>query len=64
VEGIIQAAVQVPPLMDHVALVLSRDKPMADTVVGVTGDFLPASAVLRPGFLLRLASGGFSAGSG
>jgi menaquinone-9 beta-reductase len=55
VERIIQTAVQAPPLMDHVALSLGRNKPMADTLVGVTGDFLPASAVLRPGFLLRLA---------
>jgi flavin-dependent dehydrogenase len=54
VEAIIQAAVQFPPLMDHVARVLSRQKCLADTIVGVTGDFLPASAVLQPGFLLRL----------
>jgi flavin-dependent dehydrogenase len=54
VEAIIQAAVQFPPLMDHVAYVLGRRKALADTIVGVTGDFLPASAVLRPGFLLRL----------
>ena len=27
---------------------------MADTIVAVTGDFLPPSAVLRPGYLLRL----------
>jgi flavin-dependent dehydrogenase len=54
VEAIIQAAVQFPPLMDHVARVLGRQKALADTIVGVTGDFLPASAVLRPGFLLRL----------
>lgn len=54
VEGIIQTAVQMPPLMNRVATVLGRDQTMADTVVAVTGDFLPASAVLRPGFLLRL----------
>ncbi len=51
---IIQSAVQVPPLMDHIAAILSRRKAMADTVVAVTGDFLPTSAVLRPGYLLRL----------
>jgi hypothetical protein len=27
---------------------------MAHTIVGVTGDFVPAREVLRPGFLLRL----------
>ncbi|HEV2235951.1 MAG TPA: FAD-dependent monooxygenase, partial [Ktedonobacterales bacterium] len=54
VEAIIQSAVQLPPFLNHVAAVLGRDKALADTVVGVTGDFLPASAVLRPSFLLRL----------
>jgi flavin-dependent dehydrogenase len=54
VEAVIQSAVQLPPFLNHVAAVLGRDQSLADTVVGVTGDFLPASAVLRPGFLLRL----------
>lgn len=54
VERIIQSAVQAPPLMDHVAAVLARRKAMADTIVGVTGDLLPAGAVLRPGYLVRL----------
>jgi flavin-dependent dehydrogenase len=54
VEMIIQSAVQAPPLMDHLARILERRKAMADTVVAVTGDFLPPSAVLRPGYLLRL----------
>ena len=54
IEQIIQLAVQTPPLMDHVARVLGRHKRMADTMVAVTGDFLPTSAVLQPGYLLRL----------
>jgi flavin-dependent dehydrogenase len=54
VEMIIQSAVQAPPLMDHLARILGRRKAMANTVVAVTGDFLPPSAVLRPGYLLRL----------
>ncbi|HEX8732080.1 MAG TPA: FAD-dependent oxidoreductase [Ktedonobacterales bacterium] len=54
VERIIQAGVQSPPLMNHLAHVLGRRKAMADTAVAVTGDFLPTSAVLRPGYLLRL----------
>jgi len=54
IEQIIQTAVQYPPLMDHIARTLGRHKAMADTIVAVTGDFLPASAVLRPGYLLRL----------
>jgi flavin-dependent dehydrogenase len=54
VEMIIQSAVQAPPLMDHLASILGRRTAMADTIVAVTGDFLPPSAVLRPGYLLRL----------
>jgi flavin-dependent dehydrogenase len=54
VEAIIQTAVQVPLLMDHLAAVMRRRKHMADTAVAVTGDFLPAAAVLRPSYLLRL----------
>ncbi|HEY7019794.1 MAG TPA: NAD(P)/FAD-dependent oxidoreductase [Ktedonobacterales bacterium] len=54
VEMIIQSAVQAPPLMDHLAHILGHRKEMADTVIAVTGDFLPPSAVLRPGYLLRL----------
>ncbi len=54
IETIIQSAVQAPPLMDHIAAVMNRHPRMADTVVAVTGDFLPPAAVLRPGYLLRL----------
>jgi flavin-dependent dehydrogenase len=54
VEWIIQSAVQAPPLMDHIARSMRRHKGMADTVVAVTGDFLPPSAVLNPTYLLRL----------
>lgn len=52
---IIQLVIAAPPLMDHVAHVLNQRKSMADTIVGVAGDFLSPSVVLRPGFLLRLA---------
>lgn len=54
VEAIIQSAVRLPPLMNHVAAQLARRKTMADTLLAVTGDFLPTSAVLRPGYLVRL----------
>lgn len=54
VEMAIQAAVQHPPLMAHIARRLETHKRLADTIVGVTGDFLPPAAVLRPDFLLRL----------
>lgn len=57
VELLIQSGVQVPPLMDHFARSLVRRKAMADTVVAVTGDFVPPTAILRPEFLLRLVAG-------
>jgi menaquinone-9 beta-reductase len=54
VEQIIQLAVQTPPLLNHIAGLMRNRKAMADTMVAVTGDFLPPSSVLRPGYLLRL----------
>ncbi|HLY30799.1 MAG TPA: NAD(P)/FAD-dependent oxidoreductase [Ktedonobacterales bacterium] len=54
IEAIIQSAVQVPPVMNHIASVLRHHTWMADTVVAVTGDFQPTSRVLRLGYLLRL----------
>jgi flavin-dependent dehydrogenase len=54
VEQLIQAAVQAPVLMDHAGARLARRQGMADTLMAVTGDFLPPSAVLNPAFLLRL----------
>ncbi len=53
VEKLIGAAVAFPTLMNHAARVLSRDRDLADLLVGVTGDFVPPSAVLRPRTLLR-----------
>lgn len=54
IEAIIQSAVQHPPLMNHIACRMERRKAMADTIVAVTGDFLPTASVLRPGYLMRL----------
>jgi flavin-dependent dehydrogenase len=54
VERMIGTAVAFPPLLDRAAAVLSRRPAMADLLVGVTGDFVPASAVLNPSFLARL----------
>lgn len=57
VERMVGVAVGFPPLINRVARVLSRRKDMADLLVGVTGDFVPARAVLRPGFLAGLILG-------
>jgi flavin-dependent dehydrogenase len=57
VERVVGAAVAFAPLMNRVARVLSQRKDMADLLVGVTGDFVPPRAILRPGFLFRLLLG-------
>ena len=53
-EQLIGLAVGVPALLNHAARVLSRDRELADLLIGVTGDFVPPSAVLRPRTLFRL----------
>jgi flavin-dependent dehydrogenase len=54
VERLVGTAVGWPPLINRTARVLSRRKDMADLLIGVVGDFVPARQVLRPGYLLRL----------
>jgi flavin-dependent dehydrogenase len=54
VEWIIGAVVGSPRLMNRAAHVLAARKDMADLLVGVTGDFVPARAVLNARFLLSL----------
>jgi flavin-dependent dehydrogenase len=54
VEKIIGAAVAFPALINRAANVLSRRPDMADLLVGVTGDFVPAREVLRPGYVFNL----------
>lgn len=53
-ERMIGAAVGFPLLLNRVARTLEVRRDMADVLVGVAGDFVPAREVLRPGFLLRL----------
>ena len=54
VEQIIGVAVTFPAVMNVAARSLALRPHMAHTMVGVTGDFVPAREVLHPGFLLRL----------
>jgi menaquinone-9 beta-reductase len=54
VERIIGAAVTFPRLMNVAARSLALRPDMAHTMVGVTGDFVPAREVLRPAYLMRL----------
>jgi flavin-dependent dehydrogenase len=53
VERVISAAVSSPMLMNHAARVLGARRDLADLLVGVTGDFVPATAVLTPRFLMH-----------
>jgi geranylgeranyl reductase family protein len=54
VERIVGFVVHRPLLFHHVAARLQRRPDMADTLVGVTGDFLPPGRVLSPAYLARL----------
>jgi len=54
VERLIHAAVGFAPALNYFARTLAARKDMADLLVGVTGDFVPASEVLRPAYLLNL----------
>ncbi len=54
VERLIGLAVAFPSLMNHAARVLSRRSELADLLIGVTGDFVPAREILRPGVLWRM----------
>ena len=50
----IAAVVASPFLMNRAARVLTARKDMADLLVGVFGDFVPARAVLNARYLLTL----------
>jgi menaquinone-9 beta-reductase len=54
VERLISSAVGFAPAINHFARTLEARKDMADLLVGVTGDFVPAREVLRPRYLLGL----------
>ncbi|HET8649608.1 MAG TPA: NAD(P)/FAD-dependent oxidoreductase, partial [Gemmatimonadales bacterium] len=54
VERMVSYAMQWPALFDHAVERLGRRAGMADTFIGVTGGFVPAGAVLNPGFLARM----------
>ncbi|HEX6966684.1 MAG TPA: geranylgeranyl reductase family protein [Gemmatimonadaceae bacterium] len=58
VERLIALAVASPWLMNRAARTLSRRKDMADLLVGVAGDFVPAAEVLRVGYVLSLLGTG------
>ena len=53
-ERIVGMAIAFPPLINHAAHALASRKDMADLLVGVAGDFVPAEVVLNPRFLFDL----------
>jgi flavin-dependent dehydrogenase len=55
-ERMIAFAIDRPVLFNRIADRLARRPGMADLLVGVTGDFVPPRAVLRPSFALRLVA--------
>ncbi len=59
VEQIIAFVTSMPALMNHVVHSLEKQHDMANTLMGVTGDFVPAREVLRPGYIARLVGSGF-----
>jgi flavin-dependent dehydrogenase len=54
VERLIGAIIGFAPAINHFGRTLEARKDMADLLVGVTGDFVPPSEVLRPAYLLNL----------
>lgn len=54
VERLVGTAVGLPLLFNRAASVLAERRDLADLFVGVTGDFVPARHVLRPGYLAQL----------
>ena len=53
-ERIVGMAIAYPYFLNNAAKALSRRKDMADLLVGVAGDFIPARLVLNPRFLFNL----------
>lgn len=57
VERLVAAGVAIPAVVNRAVRGLAADKRLADLLVGVTGDFVPASQVLNVPFLARLFAG-------
>lgn len=54
VERAIATAIASPPLINFAARALVRRAELADLLVGVTGDFIPAIEALRPQFIAKI----------
>ncbi len=60
VERLVGLAVACPAFMNRAARGLARRRDLADTFVGVTGDVVPASAVLSTSFIMALTRAALS----
>jgi geranylgeranyl reductase family protein len=56
VERTIALAIEKPGIINRAARALNQRPELADVLVGVTGDFVPASEVLRPRYIWSLLS--------
>jgi flavin-dependent dehydrogenase len=54
VERLIGHGMAMPRIFDRAVGRIGRRPPMADTMIGVTGDFVPPRAVLNPWYLTRM----------
>ena len=54
VERLIGSVIASPRIFNRIALSLQKRRDMADLLVGVAGDFVPAREVLRPGYMMNL----------
>lgn len=59
-ERAVGVTVAFPPLMNFVLRALALRPKLADLLVGVCGDFIPAGALLRPRYLVDLLAGGLA----
>ncbi len=57
IERMIGSVIAAPPVFNRIALTLQKRRDMADLLVGVAGDFVPAREVLRPRYMLHLLFG-------
>lgn len=54
IEKIVGSLIAAPRIFNRIALTLQKHKDMADLLVGVTGNFVPAHEVLRPRYMMNL----------
>ncbi len=54
VERLVGSVISAPWVFNRIALTLQKRRDMADLLVGVAGDFVPAREVLRPRYMMNL----------